>query len=507
MTGYATGKRENSPDLLPHQAAFIEQFFADPSKRGHRLQSDVGLGTSYTVVHLIKRALEREAYTRVVLFAPKALLTQMRDMLTSNRVDAEVVDRFRYRELQDAAPMGNAVWSTSKAFLLSLDFARQADIAGSLAAVPWNLVVVLEAHLLRGSREELVRQLLASSPDLRILLIGPPPDVQDLATVRNQSSIVGIAAPVWEMAVAPFGLDDLQKTTWRRTEVLDHAGKRLFVQSTRGLEVIQFQQEPAERQVHEAFQKAAGVVRSTDGSASPLADILLRALSSSPLAAECVVRRLQNRVGHTVAEIADTQNEQDDATDADEINLIPDERNSGLIEVLNDCLIGLESLSADSKLNALVQRLVAWQRRGSLTESICVLTEYRSTLFCLQTELEQVGVHSYLLHGLMNFDERSRTILEFKERGGVLVATSAIATGFALPFLDVLIFYDLPRSSLILRQLLGHFDCFDRTTPLDVKVLFLRDSNDPKSNAMLAQLRWLLVDPPGQWPPSARGKP
>jgi len=354
-----------------------------------------------------------------------------------------------------------------------VDFARQADIAGSLAAVRWSLVVVLEAHLLRGLREQTVRELVASSPDLRIVLIALP-DVEDLPT---------------------FGLDHLQKTEWRRAQVLDHAGQRLIVQAPTRLEVIEFQQEPAERQVQDALQNAVDVVLSTDGSASPLANILLRALSSSPPAAEGVVRRLRNRVGHGALEIARTESEQDDEADADELLAIPDEGDARLIEVLNRCLAGLESLLADSKLNALVQHLAAWQIRGALPEAICILTEYRSTLFYLQTELEQMGLRSYLLHGSMNFHERSHAILEFKERKGVLVATSAIAaTGFDLPQLDVLIFYDLPRSLLMLHQLLGRFKRFGRTTPLDVKVLFRPDDVDPVPNAMLAKLRRLVVD-------------
>jgi hypothetical protein len=56
MTGQPTGEREHGASLLPHQVAFIEQFFADPSKRGHLLQSDVGLGTSFMVVRNVNRA-------------------------------------------------------------------------------------------------------------------------------------------------------------------------------------------------------------------------------------------------------------------------------------------------------------------------------------------------------------------------------------------------------------------------------------------------------------------
>jgi DNA-binding NarL/FixJ family response regulator len=65
------------------------------------------------------------------------------------------------------------------------------------------------------------------------------------------------------------------------------------------LEVIEFQDEPAERQLQDTFKDAVGIVRSTNGAASPLAESLLRAINSSPAAGEEVVRRLRNRVVHS----------------------------------------------------------------------------------------------------------------------------------------------------------------------------------------------------------------
>jgi superfamily II DNA/RNA helicase len=65
----------------------------------------------------------------------------------------------------------------------------------------------------------------------------------------------------------------------------------------------------------------------------------------------------------------------------------------------------------------------------------------------------------------MNFDQRSRAILEFNQRKGVLVATNAsAATGFELSQVDVVIFYDLPRSPMMLHQLLGRFWRVGRST-------------------------------------------
>jgi Helicase conserved C-terminal domain len=472
MRRQLTGEQEYGASLLPHQAEFIEQFFADPTDRGHLLQSDAGLGRSFMVVQLIKRMAETRPDSRVLLFAPKMLLMKMRHDLTKNGIDAEVIDRFRYRELQDAALADDQVWPTSGVFLLTREFARQGDIAVSLAAVRWSLLVVLEAHLLRGLGEETIRELVASSPDLRVVLITLP-DVEGMPT---------------------FGLDHLKKSEWRRARVLGHVGQRLIVQAPVHLEVINFQQNAAERQVQDMLQNVVDLVRTTDSSSIKVATFL-RPFSSSPLAAEETVRRLRNHVVNGASGSARTQVERENDDDADSLLGISDKGDTRLMEALTRCLAGLESLSTDSKLNALIERLADWQNHGAFPEAVCILTEYRSSLFYLQTTLEQIGLPSYLLHGSMSFDERSRTVLEFKERRGVLIATSAIAaSGLDLPQLDVLIFYDLPRSLSMLHQLLGRFWRLSRTIPLDAIVFFRSDDMDPMANAILAKLQGLVEE-------------
>ena len=118
-----------------------------------------------------KPALDTQREPRILLFASKMLLTQMCHVLDGIGVDAEMVDRFRYRELQDAAPAGDTVWHSTGVFLLSPDFVEQADIASSLAAATRSLLVVLEPHLFLGVPEQTIRKLVTSLPNLRVVLI------------------------------------------------------------------------------------------------------------------------------------------------------------------------------------------------------------------------------------------------------------------------------------------------------------------------------------------------
>jgi SNF2 family DNA or RNA helicase len=290
-----------------------------------------------------------------------------------------------------------------------------------------------------------------------------------------------------------FGIDQFAETQWRREQALGRDGEQLIAQPPTHLEVIEFRDGHAERQLQDTLKDAVDVVRSTNGAASLLAEILLRAISSSPAAAEEVVRRLRNRVVHGSLEFPDPKAERGDEEDTDELIAIPGEIGARLAEVLDRCLVGLESQVVDSKLHALVQHLVAWQIRGGLPEAICILTEYHSTLFYVQTELEQRGLRTYLLHSSMNFDQQSRAILEFKQRKGVLVATNAsVATGFELPHVDVVIFYDLPHSPMMLQQLLGRFWRVGRSTALNLIALSRPEGAHPIADTILGKLRMLV---------------
>lgn len=440
-----TGHEPSVP--LPHQAAFIERFFAAPTVRVHLLQSDAGLGKSLTVAHLIRRLLEVHPNARILVLLPKALLMQMRSVLSSIGVNANVVDRFRYRELQDAVRPDDTVWRAGGVFLLSVDFARQEDIADNLATVAWTLLVVPEAHLLRGRREQVVRRIVASSPDLQMVL----------ATVTGIDEI------------STFGIEPVAVTRWNRSQVVDHAGRRLCEQPPTHLQFIEFEEETPERQIRETVEE---IVDQLGGETRSIfqGSIIRESLASSPAALEGCLCRLRNRLAHDFWEPVDDV-EDEDENDALDLPGIASERPSCLLAAVNNCLAELESLTVDSKLNAFVGWLTTMQRKDLGLTRICVVTEYLATLFYLQTRLNETGLEPLVVSGAMSFDDRARNVDTFRRDGGILLATSSTMEGFDLPQVETLILYDLPRSTLRLTQLYGRFQRFGRKTPLRLAVL------------------------------------
>ena len=261
--------------LLPHQANFIEKFFSKASARAHLLQSVPGLGTTYTVARLVQRALSMSPDAQILILTPSALQVELQGVLTEIGAPAEAVDRYRFRELQDSALGNHNIWRAGVAFILSLDFAKQEDVARSLAPVPWNLLIVEEAHLLKGLREDLVRNIIASNPDLRVLLI-------------SSTGLDHLPA---------LGIEPLTPTRWRLSDVMDSAGKSFFSLTLPQLELIEFHEEPIERVMRGLVEEITDQFNASSD-AEMQSTLFRRSLASSPAALEARMRRLRNRLEH-----------------------------------------------------------------------------------------------------------------------------------------------------------------------------------------------------------------
>src|SRR4030095_750319 len=96
-----SGSNQEAP--FPHQQRLLDEFFHEPKSRGYLLRWDVGVGASWTIARLIKKFLADKPLSRVLVLSPKVVAVETEHHLASARVAAKLIDRFRYREMQDAA--------------------------------------------------------------------------------------------------------------------------------------------------------------------------------------------------------------------------------------------------------------------------------------------------------------------------------------------------------------------------------------------------------------------
>jgi len=216
--------------------------------------------------------------------------------------------------------------------------------------------------------------------------------------------------------------------------------------------------------------------------------------SSSPAALEEGIRRFRTRLTDGISERVLPIGDEDEEIDTENFPFINPENRQELIAALDKCIAELERLSIDSKLNEFIKAFQALRNNQLVLSPVCIFTESRATVFYLQTELEEMGLTQYVLHGSMSFDDRARNIDEFRLHGDVLLSTSAVAEGLNLAQVELLVLYDSPRSMLRLRKLYGQFHHLGRTKPLTIQVLVEDSMGNSDKNDILSNLQALLAE-------------
>ncbi len=134
-------------DLNPHQIDAALFAFRSPLSRGALLADEVGLGKTIEAGLIISQ-LWAEGRRRILVIVPTTLRKQWAQELAEKFfLESEIFDSRRF----NAALRGgeaNPLHSTGKIVIASYHFARTAQ--AMIAAVPWDLVVIDEAHRLRN---------------------------------------------------------------------------------------------------------------------------------------------------------------------------------------------------------------------------------------------------------------------------------------------------------------------------------------------------------------------
>jgi SNF2 family DNA or RNA helicase len=162
-------------DLNPHQVDAAIFAFKSPLSRGAILADEVGLGKTIEA-GLILDQLYTEGRRHILILVPASLRTQWQDELTnrfslpSTVLDGSILKRMQKNQMR-ANPLENG-----GIFIASHNFAYRYDfICGN---IPWDLVVIDEAHRLRNvwkkgnKTAKKIREVLKGRP--KILLTATP---------------------------------------------------------------------------------------------------------------------------------------------------------------------------------------------------------------------------------------------------------------------------------------------------------------------------------------------
>jgi Helicase conserved C-terminal domain len=461
--------------LLPHQATFLDTFFDPASKRIILLRSDVGLGKTTALVAVVRRLHDERPGSRALCLVPAALRSQYLDMLRNTGTSGLVVDRYRFREMLDSS-VSSEFWPRGVIAILSRDFAQHHDVLDRLSEIRWDLVVADEVdYWLRGFRAVTLRRLVASAD--RVLL-------GSATAPESAMSIIGGLA------------DSLTVVEWQRDRIVDHDGTPLYTLPRPLLYEVAFRLSPAELSLSHTVGALCRIFEGGTPQQRWIGTSLRRRLESSLAAIERTLQRLvessEELEGMDALSVAPEEEMPEDEPGA-RMGRLPDDQ---VVGIARDALQAIEAIGTDSKLRALSELLGHLNDRMSVSGRICILTDFLETLHYLSAELDGQNISHEALYGAVSLEDRERLLSLFRSDGRILVATRAVMSeGIDLSDVTDVVFYDLPVSERPLRQILGRFDRFGRTSQLSIHVLRPSNGADEFVTEGLAILRGLLKLP------------
>ena len=149
-----------STTYTPYQQALIQQLLKEVGPgSAHRLVAPVGVGKSFGIAGAVTALMKAGRVSRVLVLSPAILRAQWSQLLKQFGEEAITIDGRSIRVIRNEFVHGVSL--PEGVFTMSIDLARRQDVREWVCMLPWDFVVIDEAHGLAGQRRELVRALLA----------------------------------------------------------------------------------------------------------------------------------------------------------------------------------------------------------------------------------------------------------------------------------------------------------------------------------------------------------
>ncbi len=489
-------------DLNPHQIDAALFAFDSPLSKGAILADEVGLGKTIEAGILLCQKWA-ESRRHLLVIAPASLRTQWRDELWDKfRIPAEVLESGLY-ETRVSKGCVNPLDSKS-IVIVSYDFARRH--AAQMAGVPWDLVVLDEAHKLRNVYKRgnvtgrLLKQTLA--PFRKILLTATPlqnnlKELYGLVSIVDDclfSDLSGFSA-----RYNPFSIRDNStygNLKYRLQSVIHRTLRRQvaeYVKYTHRVPItVEYELSEEENDIYRRLSDyvdspfSAGI----SGDARHLLALLTRKiLSSSPYALSCTLKKIIGRL-ESEATMTMDNDDYDEMHESEQQFLASAEYDDVIVSLAHDEISRLtqlveliDTLPTDTKAESLLKALeIGFGRmneNGALRKAL-IFTESTRTQYYLQELLKNAGYRVAVFNGTNNtqianeiysrwkssvptaaqfgvaaVDKRKAIVDYFMQQAEILIATEAGAEGINLQFCSLVINYDLPWNPQRIEQRIG----------------------------------------------------
>lgn len=482
------------------------------------IADDVGVGKTIEAGLVVRELLDSKEARRVAVLVPPHLMEQwVYELREKFALEAVPISPATLARLERDLPPGQNVYTHYPVQVISIDFVKHPRHRPLFLESRPDVVVVDEAHgAVGGPRQEnqmrytLVREL-AEDPNRHLLLLtatphsGIPDAFQRLLGLLQPEFQGWSLEDLTEERRARLARHFVQRT---RRDVLENwEGGRLFPE--RIAREVTYLLSPEYRTLYDtAYSYARKLVRTGEGLGETqrrfrwwAALALLRAVMSSPRAAQAALARRQARVGEDLQDtpleaFAPQVFEAGDLPADDEIPtpLLALAGEEAGLELKEEPLRALRRLAQaltpekDSKLQGVIAQVRKLLEEGHEPVVWC---HYVDTAEYVAEELRKAlpGVAVAAVTGRMDGELRREAIAELMTKSPrVLVATDCVSEGINLQAgFSAAIHYDLPWNPNRLEQREGRVDRYGQPKPQVVVVRYYGGDN-PMDRAVLEVL-------------------
>ncbi|MFM9960074.1 MAG: DEAD/DEAH box helicase [Planctomycetaceae bacterium] len=462
-------------EQLPHQIETVRKVLR--RFRGRVLLADeVGLGKTIEACLLLREYLLRGLVRRVLILVPNPLVSQWHEELL-NKFGLEFTVPPKTRAGGSAE-----FWKQTDRVLVSLSWAKMAQRSAAIAAVPWDLVIVDEAHHCKN-RNTRNWQLVNSLSRRHMFLLTATPVQNDLVELFNLLTLLEPGHLRTEKDFKKQFVKRGNPRDPRNRERLRSLLGEVMVRNTRSLvqmdlppryaQTIQAVPGPDERRLYELMREFL----------RPEARCLTATPSACARASEGALAQADDTHGPAHADGVAVK--QSDATYGDDdASDIGDESSSSkpegtwsrmqlqaMLSALGShpaaLAVSLERTHAEHPRAKEISRLAARIGMSAKDEKLLellrqshehkalVFVNARATLHHLQHLLTEAGIAFSTFSGEQSDIEKDAAVEALRSTVPVMLCTDSGGEGRNLQFADTLINYDLPWNPMKIEQRIG----------------------------------------------------